>query len=280
MAKTSFHSIEFKTSGRLSAFVMLLFLTVLPVFSQTTLSPGQERINQTDKQGRKQGYWEKEYASGSLQYKGNFKNDKPTGEFTRFYENGVMQAFMVFDDNGIKSQATLFYDNGEKAATGNYINTKKDGEWIYYSFYTNKLVSKETFQNGLKHGISVIYFENGRPSQELFWQNDLKHGQWKQYYENGKTKLQGLYENNEKTGVFTIFHYSGIIDTKGNYLNGNMEGFWEFYDDRGKLVTKVEYKDGRPVNEEDLIMNQQELFKIIESRKGKIPEPDETNLQY
>lgn len=260
--------------------VLFLFISALPVFSQTTLSPGQERINQTDKQGRKQGYWEKEYANGSLQYKGTFKNDKPTGEFTRYYETGVMQALMIFDDNGIKAEATLFYDNGEKAATGNYINTKKDGEWIYYSYYTSNLVSKETFQNGLKHGISVIYFENDNPSQELYWQNDLKHGLWKQYYQNGKTKLQGLYENNEKTGTFIIFHYSGIIDTKGNYVKGNMEGFWEFYDDRGKLITKVEYKDGRPVNEEDLILNQQELFKIIESRKGKIPEPDETNLQF
>ncbi len=257
-------------------FTIVILAFYQPTFSQTTFSSATDKINQTDNQGKKQGYWEMKFPNGNLRYKGFFKNNKPIGEFTRFYDTGVVQAIMIFDELGTKARATLFYNNGEKAATGNYINTKKDSIWEYYSFYTNNRIAKETFKNGVRHGISIIYFENGRHFQELNWQNDQKHGAWKQFYENGNIKVQGNYINNQKSGPFTTFYIGGLIDTKGNYINGSMEGFWEFYDEEGKLLTKIEYVNGRPVNEEELIRNQQELFKMIESRRGKIPEPDES----
>lgn len=105
--------------------ILSLIFYIQTAYSQTTLSQGTN-INQTDNKGKKQGYWEKKYSNGKLQYKGFFRDDKPRGEFTRYYENGIIQAKMIFDDSGLKSHATLFYDNGEKAAEGNYVNTKKD----------------------------------------------------------------------------------------------------------------------------------------------------------
>jgi antitoxin component YwqK of YwqJK toxin-antitoxin module len=267
----------------MSKFYLLsifLFFLALQSNTQTTIHSGNRNINQTDSQGRKQGMWEKKYPNGNFQYKGLFKNDRPVGEMTRYYEDGTKQAVMHFDEEGIHCRAVLYYDNGEIAAKGNYIQTRKDSVWEYYSYYSKNLIATESFRKGVKDGLSVVYFESGRPSQELEWQNDLKHGTWKQFFENGKIKLQGYYINNKKHGPFTYFFLNGLVDLKGRYVDDNMEGPWEFYDEKGKLITKIEYKNGRPENEEEMIREQQELFKLIESRKGKIPEPDETNRQF
>ena len=43
-----------------------------------------------DAKGLKQGLWEKRYTDGTTLYKATFKNNKPVGEYTRYYPNGKM----------------------------------------------------------------------------------------------------------------------------------------------------------------------------------------------
>jgi antitoxin component YwqK of YwqJK toxin-antitoxin module len=258
----------------LSATLMCLLL--LPANSQTTLSPDSSPMNQTDNKGRKQGYWERKYSNGNLQYKGFFTNDKPVGEFVRYHEGGEVQAIMNFDESGIVAQTVLFYENGEKAAQGRYIETKKDGVWEYFSFYSKGLIARETYDEGVLHGASFTYYDSGNPAQELHWHKGVKHGIWKLYYESGNTKLEGQYFNNMRNGPFTYYYPDGSIDFRGQYLYDLMDGKWDYFDSSGNLVGAVEYVNGKPVNEDELIDKEQELFKLIETSKGKIPEPEES----
>ena len=48
-----------------------------------------EAYNITDEDGMKQGYWEKRYENGNIQYSGFFKNDRPIGIFKRFDIDGI-----------------------------------------------------------------------------------------------------------------------------------------------------------------------------------------------
>ena len=62
--------------GKLVWIVGLLFLSGF-VFSQ--------EINKVDSKGRKQGVWQKTYPnSRAIEYKGQFKDDKPVGTFYYF----------------------------------------------------------------------------------------------------------------------------------------------------------------------------------------------------
>ncbi|MGJ8661293.1 MAG: hypothetical protein ACSHXL_04590, partial [Bacteroidota bacterium] len=57
-------------------------LIICLVVSNTVFS----QLNVTDKQGRKQGNWQKAYPkSSALEYKGTFKDNKPVGVFTYYY---------------------------------------------------------------------------------------------------------------------------------------------------------------------------------------------------
>ena len=45
----------------------------------------QNKLNQVDAQGKKQGFWTKKDAEGKLIYEATFKDDKPIGEMKRFH---------------------------------------------------------------------------------------------------------------------------------------------------------------------------------------------------
>ena len=59
-------------------------LTFIISFCLFALTINAQQVNQTDKNGLKQGRWEKTYTNGAIRYQGQFRNDKPYGEFKYF----------------------------------------------------------------------------------------------------------------------------------------------------------------------------------------------------
>ena len=68
-----------------------VFVITLMLFSLLAFSQGD---NKTDVKGHKQGEWKKYHPNGMLRYVGNFKNDKPVGEFKYYYDTGNLQTKM------------------------------------------------------------------------------------------------------------------------------------------------------------------------------------------
>ncbi len=237
-------------------------------------------INFTDEDGNRQGYWEQIYANGNIRYKGKFINDRPVGEFLRYFPSGSKMALMFFCDEGLRADAKLFYEDGNLAAEGVYINEKKDSVWKYFSFYDQHLTSARTYSNGLKDGISTIYFPNGNIAETYTYRNDLRHGPWKQYYTDGSLKVVSEFENDLRSGEFVFYSPNGQKEITGNYYKNRMHGEWVFYDGTGGVISKISYIDGVAENEAELIEKQQEEFMIIEGMRGKIPEPDESDLFF
>ena len=64
--------------------VILLILLIVPFYSYS-------QINQTDKNGLRQGQWQKKYPNGQLMYEGQFKDDKPCGDWIRYFEGGQVK---------------------------------------------------------------------------------------------------------------------------------------------------------------------------------------------
>ncbi len=234
--------------------------------------------NQTDKQGQKQGYWRVNYENGALKYVAFFKDNKPVGEMKRYYDNGAVKAIMLFYNNGTHSRSKIFYDNNNLAGEGNFIETRKDSTWKYYSFYDKSLRLEENYNNGVKTGVSKKYFPNGTVAEELNWTNDLKNGIWVQYFENGSVKLKSNYQYDKRSGEFLVYYDDGKIEMKGQFVNNLMQGEWIYYDAKGNEKTHISYINNVPQNASQLEKEQQEYFKMIEQNKGKIPEPDENSL--
>src|SRR5665648_690404 len=94
-----------------------LILLLLVIFPSTFLC-AQDTINQTDKEGHKQGHWIGKYTNGSIHYEGSFTDDKPVGEWKRFHQNGKIKAQMHFFPNTDKALAELFDSKGIRYAKG------------------------------------------------------------------------------------------------------------------------------------------------------------------
>lgn len=257
----------------------LLFYLLVSVISIPVLSQEEHADrNHTDQRGLKQGFWEAQYPDGSIRYRGIFKNDRPVGRFTRYYPNGNVMAEMNFCESGIRARAELFYRDGARAASGVYEDEKKDSVWKYYSYYDNRPAFFETYNNGIKEGASGVYYPDGSLSEVFWYENDMRNGPWQQYYENGRVRLDAKFEGDQRHGEFRFYSPSGTLEISGEYYRNRMHGEWTWFDLSGSVQSVIRYIHGAPENEDELIEQEQEMFRMIEEMKGRIPEPDESEL--
>ena len=258
---------------------IFIFLFCILMVSLNAQYPGSDTTwNQTDDQGKKQGWWKKYYPDGTLMYKGYFKNDIPSGTFIRYFENGEKKALMCYDPGGIRVFSRLFYMNGKIAAEGNYTNARKDSVWRYYSYYSGTLSYVETYLDGRKNGQSAKYYSNGRVAEYLDWKSDMKHGKWLQFYEDSVLRLSAHFTMDELDGPYMTYNTQNQPVIKGQYLQGRLDGIWQYYDDDGQLEFELHYNNGTLLNEEVLEEKVMKLMDEIERNLGAIPEPDLDNM--
>lgn len=247
-------------------FSYLFFVWMEVSYSQT--------INQLDANRRKQGYWEAVDRNGALVYTGYFQDDQPVGEFKRYYPTGEVRVVMNYESNSTKVHARFFWQSGELAATGNYIDAKRDSVWLYYSNHTKTLSHRVAYIEGKQHGKEQSFYSDGNVAEEIDWENGLKNGTWIQHFKNGQLKLTATYINGHLDGAYTAFSPDGKKHIEGAYRHGEYDGEWKRYDENGMLVTTIKYVVGKITNLAEVETFEQEYFKKLMEQEGKIPEPD------
>lgn len=236
------------------------------------LSYGQTK-NQRDAAGRKQGYWEAVDSKGALVYTGTFVDDQPVGEMKRYYPTGGLRVIMNHGNTGTIVRARFFWQSGELAARGNYIETKRDSVWLYYSNITKTVSRRVEYAGGKQHGKEQSLYPEGNVAEEIIWENGLKNGHWIQYFKTGQAKLRATYINDQLEGAFTIFFPDGKKEIEGVYRHGARNDEWTYYDENGKLVTIIRYAEGRITNQDEFDAVQQEFFRKLMEQEGQIKEP-------
>jgi antitoxin component YwqK of YwqJK toxin-antitoxin module len=255
---------------RIIAICIYLLLNV-PGISQS----GQD-INQTDKEGRKQGRWIKYYPAGNVMYDGFFKDDKPDGEFKRFYEDNVIKSLLTFSKNGTEAGARLYYSNGMIASTGKYVNQLKEGKWQFFSS-TNEgvLISEEEYSGDKRNGLSITYYPNGTIAEKLYYNNDIRNGEWVKYYPDGTLTFETTFRNGKLNGSFEAFFENGKTEFLGQYKNDLRDGVWIIYKKDGSQRFKTVYTAGIPDNR-DIDIYQSDYLDSLERNKVKIADPEKT----
>jgi len=243
------------------------------------LSIRTQKVNQTDANGLKQGFWTKKYKNGVVAYEVTFKDNKPVGDYKRYHENGKLNAFLVYDEEGKWADAKMYDDNGKLIAEGKYNGKLKEGLWVYSN--KGKKVAEETYKNGKKEGVSKSFFENGSISEEKHWNNDVENGVWRQYYPNGKKRLETRIDNGMRNSVYYLYYQNGMLEIRGKYKNDRMEGKWIYYDKKGKVVKETKYTKGIADNQDELDEEEQKIFKQFEENRKRLKDPkDYINNPY
>ena len=260
-------------------FIFTLSLICFVGKAQTNTTSGDTVFNQTDKKGLKQGYWKVKYPNGAIKYTAYYKDNKPVGTMKRYFDDNSLMAELQFIPLSTRIKAKLYFQAGPIAGEGLYSQKDiKDSTWNYYSYYTKTLRSRETYVNGKKHGISYDYFEDGKVAEEHEWKNGISHGVLRQYFQNNIVKFVCNYTDGKRNGSFVINYPDSKPEWEGMYINDKREGKWTHYDVNGSVQTVIEYKDGVALNADELQAKEQKILDDIEKQKGKIPEPDETNI--
>jgi Uncharacterized protein conserved in bacteria len=258
--------------------LLFLFLSV-NLRAQDSSGSKDTIFNQTDKQGLKQGYWKVKYPNGAVKYSAFYKDNNPVGLMKRYFDDNSLMAELQFSPGSTRIKAKLYFQAGPLAAEGVYSQKDvKDSVWNYYSYYTKTLKSRENYVNGKKQGKSFSYFTDGKIAEERDWKNGLSNGLWQQYYPNGVTKFSSFYTDGKRNGAFVLNYPDGQVEWKGIYKDDKRDGKWIHYDVDGKEDSAIEYKDGVALNADEQQAKEQKFLEDIEKQKGRIPEPDETNI--
>jgi len=214
--------------------------------------------NKLDEKGKKQGDWVKTYPnSKSIEFKGQFKDDQPYGEFIYFFQTGKIKARTNFIQNSSISYSVLFHENEVVLAEGKFIGKEKDSTW---SFYGNRghLGLVENYKKGKLHGKRTVFYvpENLRDttkriSQVASYTNGELDGEFIEYFDNGVLKHSSKYSKGRRVGISLSYHPNGKIMIKDTFLNGAKEGWCYAYNEEGIESGKSYFHLGTRLSEEE-----------------------------
>lgn len=125
----------------------------------------------------------------------------------------------------------------EKRDGINYvIGEDKPYTGIFIKRYENRNTYIEArFKNGLLHGETKIYFENGDLAATSIYANDKLDGNHKKYYTNGNIKVETMYKNGNREGKHKTYYENGNIEGEIIYKNGEIVPPIRYYDKNGNL---------------------------------------------
>ena len=232
----------------------------------------QNSVNQTDAQGRKQGYWTKKDTDGKVIYQATFKDDKPVGEMKRFHPNEKLKAVMTFVEGSDLSDAQLFDEQGKLIAQGKYSEQKKTGEWKYLD--NSKVVSTETYVNGQKNGTSKRFYKTGELLEESIWQNDKLHGMYHSYFQDGKPYIECNYANGLRNGTFKTWFPNGELEIEGKYTDNVRDTNWNYYDEKGIPRYVLKFDLGKLLNPQVQDSIDHANTDTYKTKEDNIPDPE------
>jgi antitoxin component YwqK of YwqJK toxin-antitoxin module len=245
--------------------ILVILILFIPLFTFS-------QINQTDANGLRQGFWQKQQPNGRLMYEGNFKDGKPVGEWKRYHPGGQVKAIIKYHTDSDSAFTQLFDEWGKKVAEGNYLKEKKAGLWVYFS--EGRKVSDEHFVNGEKQGKSHRYYKSGEVWEETDWIGGKQEGSYRVFFQSGEPFFQCKMSNNQRNGLCLTYFQNGRVELEANYKNGLRHGEWKYFDDQGKYLYSLFYNEGEILNPDvrDSISNLQ--IKMMEVRKDSVPDPE------
>ncbi|MFC2107531.1 toxin-antitoxin system YwqK family antitoxin [Bacteroidota bacterium] len=233
---------------------MRTLLIICLAFSVQLLS-AQELLNthknESDAQGRKQGYWKVFDVNGNLKFEGAFKDNIPYGDFIYYYPKGSIRAKSFIYNNGTESRTKTYHENGKLMASGKYLNKEKDSIWNYYSDFDGVLLAEEIYENNIKTGTWRKFFPDGSIAETLIYVNNIKNGPWRQYFPNAQLKLKADYVDGNIQGLMTIYHPNGEVHISGNYKNNIKEGAWMYFNDSKENYKMEIYEYGKLTKTEE-----------------------------
>lgn len=233
-------------------------------FKGYTLDGSITNEGEYDSKGGKTGIWIDYYNTGVISEKGEYKENKPFGEFDYYHSNGKLAKTISYNEEGLKhGYARFYYPHGQLKSQGWYQNDAEEGVWENY-YQDGSLQVTSFFLQGKYQGerkfysvggqldvvekyndgnlIYIAYYDQNEEvyDQLSFVQNEEKYTLTYKGISFEK-EVESEYLNGIRNGSYTRYDIDGNIILQGNYLVGMQHGDWKWYNE-GKLVTEATYQ--------------------------------------
>ena len=134
-----------------------------------------------------------------------------------------------------KRGGKLYEINSESAFSG----------WVKEVYpNTNGKLSLAQYQNGLLHGILVVWHENGKKGAEFNFKNGIGNGVQKVWHESGNKKEEFVYNKGNKHGIVTEWYDNGQKSFESNQSNGQPNGKTITWYENGQKSAEAVFKNG------------------------------------
>jgi uncharacterized protein len=235
---------------------------------------GQKKIERIFKDGNlEKATLYKYYDNNHIKSVEKLENNRSTGLWTYWHENGQKQSEQNFISGKKDGKSTYWHDNGQKANEENFKNGSLVGN--RYSWSENGLMMEEGFfLNGARHGKNVFYYDNGQKYAEQNYKENSFNGKssyWSangqiifekfykdgslvntiqyKYYDNNNIKIKQSFKNNRLHGKWIYYlNANGKKFIEGTYKDDKPDGKWIFWDRGGRKIEELNYKFGDLVN--------------------------------
>jgi len=121
-----------------------------------------------------------------------------------------------------------------------YENGQKHGLWeIYYE--NGKLFSKTTYNQGKISGLKETFYSDGLPWTKTFYNNSKKTGREEYYYPNGQLMFSNIHTD---VGVQKEYYVNGQIRRSVPFVNNWVSGLEQIYYPNGQLKEETTWVKG------------------------------------
>jgi antitoxin component YwqK of YwqJK toxin-antitoxin module len=230
-------------------FFVLIFTIIL------TKSHAQDTINQVDRNGKRHGYWSKNYyQTDQKRYEGTFKHGKEIDTFKYYRLNkgiSVLSAIKVFNETDSISDV-VFYASNKKIISQGKMNGKRFiGRWVFYHKNSDQIMTIEHYNaEGLLDGKKSIFFENGSLAEESYYVNGELDGIYKWYAKDGTLLKSSQYKKGKLNGLTKNYNALGKLVSEGHYKNDSKSGIWNYYEN-GKLKKEIDHTNQKVIKRYD-----------------------------
>jgi len=227
----------------------------------------QEKINQTDENGNKQGMWKKFYSNGTIKKEERFKDGTINGYVKEYDKKGNLEEIKKYDfGKEIKDAPELakldvfkaYFDDGNVKYEGGYINGVPMGTHFTYHLsrrcdtilvYIDSLEANEKQFRCFNISVadSAFNYQDGYllergPVDSL----RRRQKEWIEYNITGEFRSKGTYVDDKRIGSWEFFYPNQKIEQKGKYdKKGRLQGPWNWYYNNGNVLMKENYQNDK-----------------------------------
>lgn len=199
--------------------------------------------------------------SKNVESQGEVINGKREGIWKFFREDGKLIETVTYKEGYKHGENLTYSDIGKSIEVRRYDKALLHGEQLTYWEDGKTLKIRDNYLRGVRSGVFLEYFENGKLSKRITYEHSKKNGKFDEYdfieklNKHYKT-VEGVYKMDKKNGVWRYwdFHYditqkklgSKLILTEyQTYEDDKLNGkSIEFDSETGRKLIETFYLDG------------------------------------